>query len=94
MLQNFQQQPVKPETNTQPPPQIIQPQAPNVSAGLGMVAPQPPLPSQPAQLTQPAQQKTAFDKVTMHSCICMMFFILFYFIFFYLPSGKKVKMPT
>nr|XP_012774376.2 splicing factor, arginine/serine-rich 15 [Maylandia zebra] len=62
ILQNFQQHPVKPETNTQPSPQIIQPQAPNVSAGLGMVAPQPPLPSQPAQLTQPAQQKTAFDK--------------------------------
>lgn len=63
MLQNFQQQPVKPDTNTQPPAHNIQTQAQNVATGLGMVAPQPPLP------TQPTQQKTAFDKVTARFCI-------------------------
>lgn len=56
MLQNFQQQPVKPETITHPPLQTIQMQSQNVTPGLGVVAPHPPLP------TQPVQQKTAFDK--------------------------------
>lgn len=64
MLQNFQQQPVKPEINTQPPVHAIHTHTQNVTAGLGMVPPQPPLP------TQPGQQKTAFDKVAVHFCIC------------------------
>lgn len=63
MLQNFQQQPVKPDTDPQPLVHTIQTQAQNVSTGLGMVAPQPPLP------TQTNQQKTAFDKVTVSVCI-------------------------
>lgn len=65
MLQNFQQQPVKLDTNTQPPVHTIQTQAQNVTTGLGMVAPQPPLPS------QPTQQKTTFDKVARRLCICI-----------------------
>lgn len=64
MLQNFQQQPVKPEINTQPPVHAIHTHAQNVTAGMGMVPPQPPLP------TQPTQQKTAFDKVTVCFYIC------------------------
>lgn len=63
MLQNFQQQPVKPDTNTQPPVHNIQTQGQNITTGQGMVAPQPPLP------TQTAQQKTAFDKVAMRFCL-------------------------
>ncbi|XP_067347830.1 SR-related and CTD-associated factor 4 isoform X2 [Channa argus] len=54
MLQNFQQQPVKPEANAQPPLHTIQTQAQNITTGLGMVTP---------QLPQPTQQKTAFDKL-------------------------------
>ena len=65
MLQNFQQPPVKPDTNTQPPVHNVQPQAQNVTPAVSMVAPQPPLP------TQPTQQKTAFDKVTVCFCIFM-----------------------
>ncbi|XP_078121801.1 SR-related and CTD-associated factor 4 [Sander vitreus] len=56
MLQNFQQQPVKSDTNTQPPVHTSQTQAQNITTGLGTVTPQPPLP------TQTAQQKAAFDK--------------------------------
>lgn len=63
MLQNFQQQPMKPDTNTQPPVHNIQTQGQNIATGLGMVAPQPPLP------TQTTQQKTAFDKVAMRFCL-------------------------
>ncbi|KAL7390801.1 hypothetical protein ABVT39_028066 [Epinephelus coioides] len=59
MLQNFQQQPAKPDTDTQPPVPTVQTQAPNVTTGMGMVAPQPPLP------TQATQQMTAFDKTLL-----------------------------
>ncbi|XP_026227818.1 SR-related and CTD-associated factor 4 [Anabas testudineus] len=59
MLQNFQQHPVKPETNTQPPLHTVQTQAQNITTGLGMVSLQPPLINPPTQSTQ---QKTAFDK--------------------------------
>ncbi|KAK5858549.1 hypothetical protein PBY51_002682 [Eleginops maclovinus] len=54
MLQNFQKQPVKPDTNT--PVHTTQTQAQHITSGLGMVPLQPPLP------TQTAQQKAAFDK--------------------------------
>lgn len=67
MLQNFQQHPVKPETNTQPPLHTVQTQAQNITTGLGMVSLQPPLINPPTQSTQ---QKTAFDKVTLYFCIC------------------------
>ncbi|XP_054482084.1 SR-related and CTD-associated factor 4 isoform X2 [Anoplopoma fimbria] len=60
MLQNFQQQPVKLDTNTQPSVHTSQSQPQNVSTGLAMVAPQLPLLS---QANQASQQKTAFDKV-------------------------------
>ncbi|CAN9501871.1 unnamed protein product [Ophioblennius macclurei] len=59
MLQNFQQQPLKHETNAQPPLHAIQTQPQSISAGSGMIIPHPPLPTQP---TQPTQQKSAFDK--------------------------------
>lgn len=59
MLQNFQQQPVKPEINTQPPVHTIHTHPQNVTAGLGVAPLHPPLP------TQPTQQMTAFDKVAV-----------------------------
>lgn len=65
MLQNFQQQPVKPETNTQPHFHAVQTQAQNITTGLGMVNPQPPLPTQATQPSHLPQQKTAFDKVAL-----------------------------
>lgn len=65
MLQNFQQQPVKPDANTQPPLHTVQTQAQNITTGLGVVTPQPLLP------TQPAQQKTTFDKVAVCFCFCI-----------------------
>ncbi|XP_047235440.1 SR-related and CTD-associated factor 4 isoform X1 [Girardinichthys multiradiatus] len=62
MLQNFQQQAVKPETNAQPPLPTAQTPVQSVPTGLAAVAPQPPLPSpQPPPPTQTAQQKSAFD---------------------------------
>ncbi|KAK5611648.1 hypothetical protein CRENBAI_013253 [Crenichthys baileyi] len=65
MLQNFQQQAGKPETNAQPPLLTAQTPVQSVPTGLAAVAPQPPLPSpQPPPPTHPAQtaqQKTAFD---------------------------------
>ena len=71
MLQNFQQQPVKPDNNAQHP-QLpvhnIQPHGPNVTAGPGVVAPQPPLP------VEPTQQKTAFDRVAVQ-----------FFLYFHMP---------
>lgn len=57
MLQTFQQQPVKSESNSHLPVHLIQTQVPNVTADLNMVA------SQPAPHAEPSQQKTAFDKV-------------------------------
>ncbi|KAK5887440.1 hypothetical protein CesoFtcFv8_016043 [Champsocephalus esox] len=54
MLQTFQQQPAKPETNTSV--HTIQTQAQHITTGLGMA------PLQPPQPTQTAQQKAAFDK--------------------------------
>lgn len=57
MLQTFQQQPVKPESNCHLPVHLIQTQVPNVTASRNMVAPQ------PAPQPEPSQQKTAFDKV-------------------------------
>uniref|UniRef100_A0A3B3TK92 SR-related CTD-associated factor 4a n=2 Tax=Poecilia latipinna TaxID=48699 RepID=A0A3B3TK92_9TELE len=64
MLQNFQQQAVKPETNTQP--LLPTAQMPVQSAPTGLVAAQPhlssPQPPPPVHSTQPVQQKTAFDK--------------------------------
>ncbi|XP_031728585.1 SR-related and CTD-associated factor 4 isoform X1 [Anarrhichthys ocellatus] len=63
MLQNFQQQPGKPDSNTQPHVHTSQTQPQSVNTGLAMVAPQPPLLTQAAQAAQAAQQKTAFDKV-------------------------------
>ncbi|MED6293963.1 hypothetical protein CHARACLAT_015982 [Characodon lateralis] len=62
MLQNFQQQAVKPETNAQPPLPTAQTPVQSAPTGLAAVAPQPPLPSpQLPPPTQTAQQKTAFD---------------------------------
>lgn len=52
MLQNFQQQPVKPESNCRPPVHVIQ-----THAGPNTAAPQ------PAPPAEPSQQKGAFDKV-------------------------------
>ncbi|XP_055370647.1 SR-related and CTD-associated factor 4 isoform X2 [Betta splendens] len=56
MLQNFQQQPVKPETDTPSPLHAIQTQPQNITTSLGAVV------SQPPPSTQPTQHKTAFDK--------------------------------
>ncbi|KAM4726983.1 SR-related and CTD-associated factor 4 isoform 2-T2 [Anableps anableps] len=65
MLQNFQQQAVKPETNAQPLLPTTQMPVQSVPTGLAAVAPQPPLPSPqpppPVHPAQPVQQKTAFD---------------------------------
>lgn len=55
MLQNFQQQPVKPDP--QPPVHSLDTQAPSITADLSMAALQQPLHA------QPVQQKSAFDKV-------------------------------
>lgn len=63
MLQTFQQQPAKPETNTSV--HTIQTQAQHITTGLGMA------PLQPPQPTQTAQQKAAFDKVA----VCLFIFI-------------------
>lgn len=56
MLQTFQQQPVKPESNCHLPVHLVQTQVPNVTGGLN-AAPQ------PAPQAEASQQKTAFDKV-------------------------------
>lgn len=73
MLQNFQQQPLKPDINAQPPPSLhmSQMQAQNITPGLGINTSQPPLSS------QTTEQKTAFDRVTEPAFIWNM--ILFYF---------------
>uniref|UniRef100_A0A3Q2PRA3 SR-related CTD associated factor 4 n=1 Tax=Fundulus heteroclitus TaxID=8078 RepID=A0A3Q2PRA3_FUNHE len=70
MLQNFQQQVAKPETNAaEPPPPTAHPPVQSVPSGLAAVALQPPLPSpqppppaHPGQQDQSAQQKAAFDR--------------------------------
>uniref|UniRef100_A0A087YGT8 SR-related CTD associated factor 4 n=1 Tax=Poecilia formosa TaxID=48698 RepID=A0A087YGT8_POEFO len=66
MLQNFQQQAVKPETNTQPLLPTAQMPVQSAPTGLAAVAAQPhlssPQPPPPVHSTQPVQQKTAFDK--------------------------------
>ncbi|CAL8364049.1 unnamed protein product [Lota lota] len=56
MLQNFQQQPLKPQMETQTQPAPPQPHLQNFAPGLGMGALHPPL------STQTAQQKAAFDR--------------------------------
>lgn len=82
MLQNFQQQPVKPETNLQPPMPSVHTPVRNVSAGLSTAvpqplvpSPQPPLPSPQPLQTESAQQKSAFDKVTVCKLVCIAWII-------------------
>lgn len=69
MLQNFQQQVVKPEANAQLPPSTAQTAAQSVPTGLAAAAPQPPVPSPqpppPTHHAQPVQQKSTFDTVTV-----------------------------
>lgn len=57
MLQNFQQQPMKPDCDSQPPSHNVQSHGLNVAPSLGFDTTQPPLPS------ETTQQTTAFDKV-------------------------------
>lgn len=57
MLQNFQQQPMKPDCDTQPPSHSVQSHGLNVASSLGFATTQPPIPS------ETTQQTTAFDKV-------------------------------
>lgn len=79
MLQNFQQQPVKPDANAQPHLHTIQTQGQNVTPMPSMVTPQLLQPTQPAP---PVQQKTAFDKVTVRV-------IFFWYIRSYINSLRK-----
>ncbi|KAM9847279.1 SR-related and CTD-associated factor 4 [Aulostomus maculatus] len=55
MLQNYHQQPLKPDTTPQPAANTIQPHDQNATTGMGVTPQHPPMPTQP---------KTAFDKVT------------------------------
>lgn len=80
MLQTFQQQPVKAESNCHLPVHVIQTHVPNVTAGQNMVAPQPTPPA------EAFQQKTAFDKVVNGPVV--------FYMFIYKMDGNVIHTPV